>query len=359
MPNNRELKYGDAIKEAIDLCMEKDPSVYVIGEGVPDPKGIFGTTLSLVDKYGPNRVMDMPVSENGMTGICIGTALTGMRPIMVHQRIDFILLAMDQIVNNAAKWQYMFGGEANVPIVIRLIIGRGWGQGAQHSQNLQSLFMHIPGLKVVMPTTPSDAKGLLISSVEDNNPVIFIEHRWLYDISGHVPEGMYRIPIGEANIIRQGEDITIVTTSYMTIESIRAYDMLKKVGVDAEIIDIRTIKPLDDDLVIDSVKKTGRLLVVDSGWKTVGVASEVMARVTEKGFEYLRSPPQRISLPDIPTPSTPSLTSDFYPTYITIIKKVLDILGKNEDDLDLIMEHEQKVDSVPSDVPDRSFTGPF
>lgn len=359
MFNDRELKYGEAIKEAIDLCMEKDPSVYVIGEGVPDPKGIFGTTLNLVDKYGPNRVMDMPVSENGMTGICIGTALTGMRPIMTHQRIDFILLAMDQIINNAAKWHYMFGGEANVPIVIRLIIGRGWGQGAQHSQNLQSLFMHIPGLKVVMPTTPYDAKGLLVSSIEDNNPVIFIEHRWLYDISGYVPEEIYRIPIGKAKIVRKGGDITIAAVSYMTIESMRASDMLKKVGVDAEVIDIRTIKPLEDDLIIDSVKKTGRLLVVDSGWKTGGVAAEVITRVTEKGFKYLRLPPQRISLPDIPTPSTPSLTSDFYPTNVTIIKKVLDMLGKNENDLDLIMKHEQKVNSIPSDVPDRSFTGPF
>lgn len=359
MPNDRELKYGDAIKEAIDLCMEKDASVYVIGEGVPDPKGIFGTTLSLVDKYGPNRVMDMPVSENGMTGICIGTALTGMRPIMIHQRIDFILLAMDQIINNAAKWNYMFGGGANVPIVIRLIIGRGWGQGAQHSQNLQSLFMHIPGLKVVMPTTPYDVKGLLISSIEDNNPVIFIEHRWLYDIKGHVPEEIYRIPIGEAKIVRMGQDITIAAVSYMTIESIKAADMLKKVGINAEVIDIRSIKPIDDDLIINSVKKTGQLLVVDSGWKTGGVAAEVITRVMETGFKYLRHRPQRISLPDIPTPSTPSLTSHFYPTNITIITKVLDMLGKNEKKLELLMDYEQKVNLIPSDVPDRSFTGPF
>lgn len=359
MPDNRELKYGDAIKEAIDLCMEKDSSVYIIGEGVPDPKGIFGTTLNMADKYGPNRVLDMPVSENGMTGICIGTALTGMRPIMTHQRIDFILLAMDQIINNASKWHYMFGGQANVPIVIRLIIGKGWGQGPQHSQNLQSLFMHIPGLKVVMPTTPYDAKGLLISSIEDNNPVIFIEHRWLYNIRGYVPKDAYRIPIGKAKIVRAGQDITIAAVSYMTIESIRASEILEKIGVDAEVIDIRTIKPLDDDLIIDSVKKTGRLLVVDSGWKTGGVAAEVITRVIENGFKYLKSPPQRISLPDIPTPSTPSLTKDFYPTNTNIIKTVLDMVGKDENDLDIILNHEQKANSIPSDVPDLSFTGPF
>ena len=231
---SRELKFFQAINEAIDLCMAKDPAVYIMGLGVPDPKGVFGSTLGLQGKYGSTRVMDMPTSENGMTGVAIGSALVGMRPIMTHQRIDFALLAMEQIVNQAAKWHYMFGGRMSVPLVIRMIIGRGWGQGSQHSQSLQSWFAHIPGLKVVMPTTPYDAKGLLISSIEDNNPVVFIEHRWLYNISGHVPEGVYRVPLGQARVIKKGNDLTIVATSYMTLEALRAAEMLTEDGIRAE-----------------------------------------------------------------------------------------------------------------------------
>ncbi|MCG2717542.1 MAG: alpha-ketoacid dehydrogenase subunit beta [Nanoarchaeota archaeon] len=359
MTNNREIKYASAVREAIDICMKKYPSIFIIGPSVPDPKGVFGTTLKLVDKYGPERVLDMPLSENGITGVCIGAALAGMRPIMVHQRIDFALLAMDEIINNAAKWHYMFGGKSKVPMVIRLIIGRGWGQGAQHSQNLQALFAHIPGLKVVMPATPYDVKGLLISSIEDNNPVIFIEHRWLYNITGYVPKKMYRVPIGKAKIVRKGEDVTIAATSYMTVESIKASKILEKIGVNPEIIDIRTIKPLDDSLIIKSVKKTGKLLVVDSGWTTGGIAAEVISRVVEKAFDYLEYPPQRICLPDIPTPTSNALTKHFYPGHVDIIKKVLKMLNKKGKYVDNILRLEQKPRQVPLDVPDLSFTGPF
>ena len=196
----RELKYFQAILEATDQCLAADPRVYVIGLGVTDPKGIFGTTLGLEAKYGPRRVMDMPVSENALTGIALGSAVTGMRPIMTHQRVDFALLALDQLINNAAKWHTMFGGRMRAPMVIRLIIGRGWGQGPQHSQSLQALFAHIPGLKVVMPATPYDAKGLLVAAVEDDNPVIYLEHRWLHGIWGPVPEERYRVPLGEARV---------------------------------------------------------------------------------------------------------------------------------------------------------------
>ena len=199
--SNREIKYFGAIREALDQSMQEDANIFIIGEGVPDPKGIFGTTSGLREKYGEKRVLDMPVSENALTGVCIGAALTGLRPVLMHQRVDFSLLSMDQIINNAAKWHYMFGGQLKVPLVIRMIIGRGWGQGAQHSQNLQALFSHIPGLKVVMPSTAYDAKGLLISSIKDNNPVIFLEHRWLHNISGFVPEESYTIPIGKGKII--------------------------------------------------------------------------------------------------------------------------------------------------------------
>src|ERR1700722_19529669 len=212
---SRELKFSQSIHEATDLCLAADPSVYLMGLGVPDPKGVFGTTLNLREKYG-DRVLDMPTAENGMTGVALGSALCGMRPIMVHQRLDFALLAVEQLVNQAAKWHYMFGGQKSAPIVIRLIVGRGWGQGPQHSQSLHSWFAHIPGLKVVAPATAYDAKGLLISSIEDNNPVMFIEHRWLHGITGNVPEGMYRVPIGKSRVVRTGKDITIVGISYMT-----------------------------------------------------------------------------------------------------------------------------------------------
>ena len=214
----RELNYANAIKEATDFCLEVDQSVLVIGLGVPDPKGIFGTTIGLQDKYGVDRVMDMPLAENGMTGVVIGASLNGYRPILTHQRVEFALLSIEQIVDQAAKWFYMNAGQQNVPIVIRLIIGRGWGQGAQHSQSLESWFAHIPGLKVVMPSNAYDAKGLLISSVEDNNPVIFIEHRWLHNTIDYVPTGGYKVPIGKAKVAREGKDVTIIAHSYMVLE---------------------------------------------------------------------------------------------------------------------------------------------
>jgi len=229
----RKLRYCQAVNEAIDQCMAKDPNVYIMGLGVPDPKGVFGTTLGLQEKYGSSRVMDMPTAENGMTGIAIGSALVGMRPIMVHQRIDFFLLAMEQLVNQAAKWHYTFGGKSSVPLVVRLIIGRGWGQGPQHSQSLQAWFAHVPGLKVVMPTTAYDAKGLLISSIEDNNPIVFLEHRWLHNMVDYVPEETYRVELGKCKIMRAGTDITIAALSYMSVEALKAAEHLKKFGIDA------------------------------------------------------------------------------------------------------------------------------
>lgn len=354
---SRELKFFQAVNEATDLCMAKDPAVYIMGLGVPDPKGIFGTTLGLQQKHGSRRVMEMPVSENAMTGVAIGSALVGMRPIMTHQRVDFALLAMEQIVNQAAKWHYMFGGQLCVPLVVRMIVGRGWGQGAQHSQSLEAWFAHVPGLKVVMPTTPYDAKGLLISSIEDNNPVIFIEHRWLYNISGEVPEGIYRVPIGKAKIVRSGSDITIAATSYMTLESIRAADILTKDGVSAEVIDIRTLKPLDDDLIIESVKKTGRLIIVDSGYTTGGIGAEVAAMVVEKAFNHLKCPVRRIGLPDCPTPTSPALSKFYYPRSRHILKLAKEVLRLEKDKDDL--EFDEFDESVPLDVPDKYFTGPF
>ncbi|MCL4552848.1 MAG: alpha-ketoacid dehydrogenase subunit beta [Candidatus Marsarchaeota archaeon] len=351
----RETKFFQAINEALDLCLDKDPAVYLMGLGVPDPKGIFGTTLGLQQKYGASRVFDMPTSENAMTGVAIGSALVGMRPIMTHQRMDFALLAMEQIVNQAANWHYMFGGQMSVPLVIRMIIGRGWGQGPQHSQSLQAWFAHVPGLKVVMPSTPYDAKGLLVSSIEDNNPVIFLEHRWLHNISGYVPEGAYRVPLGKARVVRQGTDITITALSYMVLEAIRAAELLAKDGISAEVVDIRTLRPLDEDLILTSVRKTGRLLVADTAWKTGGFAGEIVARVCEKAFNDLKAPPVREALPDCPTPTTRSLANSYYPRAVHIVASARRLLGISGDGNGL----SQPGHSIPLDVPDSSSTGPF
>jgi pyruvate/2-oxoglutarate/acetoin dehydrogenase E1 component len=359
MVNERMITYAEAIREAIEQSMEKDSSVFVIGEGVPDPKYIFGTTKGLAEKFGASRVLDMPVAENGMTGVCIGAALNGLRPIMVHQRVDFLLLALDQLVNNAAKWHYMFGGQTTVPLVLRAIIGRGWGQGAQHSQNLQALFAHIPGLKVVMPATAYDAKGLLLASIEDNSPVIYIEHRWLHNITGNVPKKAYKVQIGKANVVTNGDEVTIVATSYMTVEAIKAAKFLEKAGISVEIVDVRTLKPLDEKPIIASVKKTKRLLVADTGYYSGGIAGEIIARVSEKAFEHLQVAPGRITLPDIPTPTSHALTKYYYPGYENIIKKVFEMLNKPDYKLKELLVSARKNKSVHLDVPDKSFTGPF
>ena len=351
----RKITFAEAIREGTDQCMGNDSSVFIMGLGVPDPKGIFGTTTGLREKYGEKRVLDMPVSENGMTGIAIGSALTGMRPIMTHQRIDFMLLALDQIINNAAKWHYMFGGQMSVPLVVRLLVGQGWGQGPQHSQSLQAIFAHIPGLKVVMPFSPYDAKGLLVSAVEDNNPIVFIEHRWLHPLLGEVPKKVYNTPIGEARVVKKGKDITIVSSSHMTLEVLKAAECLKNENIDVEVIDLRSLKPLDENTIIESVIKTGHLIVVDGAWRFMSISAEIIAIIAEKTFTSLRKPPCRITFPDLPTPTSSALSSQYYPRAINIINKVTDLLHlpkKSEDEWGI-------APTGPLDVPDKSFTGPF
>lgn len=356
---SRILKYSEAILEATDQLMSHYPNVYVIGLGVPDPKGIFGTTVGLQEKYGPDRVMDMPESENAMTGIAIGTAILGSRPIMTHQRTDFILLALDQIINNAAKWHYMFGGKMKVPLVIRLITGKGWGQGPQHSQTLFSLFCHIPGLKVVAPTTPYDAKGLLISAVEEDNPVLFLEHRWLHHISGEVPIEMYQIPFGESRILQKGEDITVVSLSEMTLQALKAHTYLQQIGISLEIIDVRSLKPFDDILMLESLKKTGRLMVLEPDWKTCGFASEVITLAIEKGFSFIKAPPIRITYPNQFAPTSWALSNHYYPNIDTIIKESLLLMGKKTYTYPILEEMLYKKMREPLDTPDASFIGPF
>lgn len=354
----RELTGAEAIQEALYLCMARDSRIILVGEGVPDPKAIFGTTAGLREIYGTERVHDMPLSENGMTGICIGAALTGLRPVMVHQRIDFALLAMDQIVNNAAKWRYMFAGVKSVPLVIRLIIGRGWGQGPQHSQSLQSIFAHIPGLKVVMPAMPEDAKGMLCAAIADNNPVIFIEHRWMHPIAGTINHEYYERSLDGAIIRHHGKDATIAAFSYMVIEALHAAKVLKEIGIELEVIDMRSVSPLDIDSVSNSVVKTGRLIVADTGHKSFGIAGELIASIIEESFLSLKKAPSRITSPDIPNPTSPAWAGVYYPDAYTIAWEVL-----KQCDVSLDRNKETVISQLrrqgPADVPNLQYKGPF
>lgn len=358
MPNgetSRMLTYAHAIREAQAQCLADDKSVYVMGLGVPDPKGVFGTTLGLQEKFGVDRVFDIPLAENAMTGVAIGSSLVGMRPILVHQRIDFALVSLEQILNQAAKWHYMFGGKSKAPIVIRMVIGRGWGQGPQHSQSLQSLFAHFPGLRVVMPVTAFDAKGMLISSVKDDNPVIFLEHRWLHNIEDAVPEGAYDTPIDRACIRKAGNDITIIAASYMVIEALRAAKELTNWGVSAEVLDLRSISPLDKSQILSSAKKTGRVIIVDTGWKSFGISAEISSMVTEALFDQLRAAPRRVAMPDNPVPTSWNLAKSHYPTHRQIICEALEALGItfNKGEVLKISENDKL------DTPSSDFTGPF
>lgn len=350
----KNKSFASGINEAINLALSIDKNSICYGLGVTDPKAIFGTTAGLEEKYSSKRVFDMPTSENAMTGVAIGAALGGVRSIMTHQRTDFFLLAMDQLVNGAAKYYYMFGGKTPIPITIRLIIGRGWGQGPTHSQNLHAWFAHIPGLKVVMPSSPSDAKGLLLSSIFDNNPVIFLEHRWLHNSIGDIPEGDYRVPLGKAATIHSGTDITIVSSSYMVIEAIHASNYLKDKKISCDLIDLRTIKPMDWLTISKSIKKTGRLLVVDSGFTTGSISGDIISGVLDRNWNDFKCAPQRLAMPDVPEPTSPALTKGFYVRAKDIAQKVLTMCNHN-----ISMGPKDLVEPEPHDVPGNWFTGPF
>jgi pyruvate dehydrogenase E1 component beta subunit len=308
----RTLNYAQAIREAHEQLLRSDPRVFVIGQGLWSP-WYAGTSLKDLDRqFGRGRIIDSPVCENATTGAAVGAALAGMRPIVFHPRMDFMLLAVDPIVNQAANWSYMFAGRVNVPVVIRATINRGGEQGAQHSQALQAMFMHIPGLKVVMPSTPYDAKGLLIGAVNDGNPVLYIDDRWLYSEEGEVPEKIYSTPIGAAAVRKTGKDVTIVATSYMAAQALAAGEKLARRKMSPEIIDLRSIKPWDRDLIFSSVRKTGRLIVADAAWGSGGVAAEIAASVSSELFGALKAPVSRVCLPDAPAPTSLSLEKAYY-----------------------------------------------
>jgi pyruvate dehydrogenase E1 component beta subunit len=306
--------------------MAADESVFLLGQGVKSPWYVGNTAQGLLEKFGERRVIDTPVSENAVTGAAIGAAIAGMRPIVVHPRLDFMFYALDPIINEAANWYYMNGGKASVPVVIWGIINRGGEQAAQHSQALQAMFAHSPGLKVVMPATAYDAKGLMIAAIKDPNPVIFIDDRWLYGIEDVVPEKVYEVPIGKGLIRRRGADVTLVTASFLVQESLKAAPELAREGIEVELIDLRTVKPLDHRLILGSVKKTGRLVIADGGWKTCGLAAEIAALVSESAFSDLRAPIKRIALPDCPAPASRSLEQIYYPKAATIIQVVRELM---------------------------------
>jgi pyruvate/2-oxoglutarate/acetoin dehydrogenase E1 component len=324
----RSLSYAQAINEALLQMMERDSRVFLIGQGVTSPWYVGTTTVGLIDRFGSERVIDTPVSENGVTGVAAGAALCGMRPVLMHPRMDFMYYAMDQIANHAANWHYMFGGQLGVPLTIWAIINRGGEQAAQHSQALQAMFAHIPGLKVVMPSNPYDAKGLLVASIEDDNPVVYIDDRWLYGHVGGVPEELYSIPIGKGIVRKEGKDVTVVASSYMVSEANKAAEALEKEGINMEVIDIRSLKPLDENLLFKSVRKTGRLVIADGGWKTCGVGAEIAARVAENDiFKNLKAPIVRVSLPDAPAPASSVLEKVYYRSaedVASVVKKVLE-----------------------------------
>lgn len=310
----RELAYAQAVSEALSEEMERDPRVFLLGEDVGVYGGIFTATRGLLERFGPQRVRDTPISEAAIAGVAVGAALMGMRPVIEIMYEDFTTIAMDQIVNNAAKMRYMFGGQMKVPMVVRTQGGSGRGNGAQHSQSLEAWFAHVPGLVVIMPSTPSDVKGLLKSAIRDDNPVIFIEHKMLYHTKGLVPDMEYTLPIGKADVKRVGSDVTVIVTSWMVPRALAAADALASEGLSVEVIDPRTLRPLDEETILDSVRKTGRVLVVHEAVKFGGIGAEIAAMITEKAFDYLDMPVKRLAGVDAPIPYAAVLEQAAIPT---------------------------------------------
>lgn len=297
----------EAINEALHEEMRRDERVFIMGEDIGVAGGVFKVTAGLLAEFGPERVRDTPITEAGIVGLAVGAAMTGLRPVVEIMFSDFTTLASDQIVNQAAKLRYMTAGQTSIPLVIRTAMGAGRRAAAQHSQSMQAWYAHIPGLKVVMPSNPADAKGLLKSAIRDDNPVLFFEDKMMYNQKGPIPEGEYTVPLGEARIHRPGNHATLVCTSSMLYPALEAADLLASEGIEVEVIDPRTISPLDEDTIIQSAIKTGHVLIVDEGYQSYGVTAEIAARVQEKAFDYLDAPVRRLGALDVPVPFAPSL----------------------------------------------------
>lgn len=332
LQTERSLSYVLALREGMEQELASDPDVFVFGLDVDDHKGIQGSTIGLVERFGPERVFGTPLSEDAMTGIAIGAAMAGMRPIHVHIRMDFLMLAMNQLVNIAAKAHYMYGGQVKVPMVVRTMIGKSWGQGAQHSQGLHAMFMHIPGLKVIAPSNAYDAKGALIAAIRDNNPVIFVEHRLLYYTEAPVPEQSYVIELGKGRVCREGNDVTIVGISNMLMEALRAQEILQDTGISAEVIDPITLYPLDMETICTSVEKTGRLLIVDNAWTCCGASAEIAAQIAERFGDHRAIQIRRMGYAETTCPTTSVLEDAFYPNPVTIAKTAYAMINPGDTD---------------------------
>ena len=353
MPEHVKTTFAQQMKRAQHQAMQDDPTMLSFGLGIDDPKAIFNTTTGLAEAFGSERVFDMPTSENAMTGVGIGAALAGSRVLMTHQRVDFFLLAMDQLVNNAAKWYYMFNGQMKVPLTIRLVVGRGWGQGPTHAQNLQSWFAHIPGLKVVIPSKTDAVAQQLYHAIMDDNPVVFIEHRWLHQQQCYKSE---LIPLDSAPELvrrhRTGGNISLIANSYMLLEALLAADKLAKQGISCDVLETVQTDKRGWQTIYDSVNKTGHVLIFDSAHTSFSVGAELLASVTENCFTNLKSCPQRVGLPDHPEPTSFGLTKDFYVSTDNIIYSVGKLLGKRVEGLSSSTDK-------PHDIPGNWFTGPF
>lgn len=354
MPNS--VTYAQAIHQALHDALQADEHVILIGEGVPDPKGIFNTTSGLQQTFGSHRVFDMPLSENALTGICLGASTHGIRPVLVHQRIDFSLLSLDQVINHAAKWHYLFNGQVIAPMVIRLIVGRGWGQGPQHSQALHGLFAAIPGLKVVLPTFAQDAYGMMRAAIDDNNPVVFIEHRWLHTVQGQLSNQYYFDDLSSARLVRQGEHITLAAWSLMVVEALNAGQALAQFGIELEIIDMRVAHRFDCAPVIESLKATGRLMVADLGHTHAALGQALIGEVCQSHFDLLQQAPVLIANPNYPVSTSHFQVEDYYAGAKEIVQQALLMLNKTELQ-DLVLE--KLLVSARHDVPNQQFIGPF
>ncbi|HCG77258.1 MAG: alpha-ketoacid dehydrogenase subunit beta [bacterium (Candidatus Ratteibacteria) CG_4_10_14_3_um_filter_41_18] len=324
----REITYRQALNEALVEEMERDERVFLMGEDVGPYGGAYGVSKGLIEKFGEERVRDTAISEAAIIGAGLGAAMTGMRPIVEIMYIDFIGICMGQINNQVAKVRYMFGGKTKVPLVIRTEGGTGRTLGAHHSQSLESWFIHIPGIKVVMPATPYDAKGLLKTSIRDDNPILFIEHKMLYNRKGEVPESEYLVPVGEAEVKREGSGVTLITYSQMLFYCLEAAEELEKQGISVEIIDLRTLLPLDIQTIVESVKKTNRAIIVEEDCKTGGTGAEIGMQIMENAFDHLDAPIKRVAGADVPMPKSPNLEKLAIPSKEDIIKAVKEILGK-------------------------------
>lgn len=356
----RVITLADAIREGIMESFARDDSTFLFAQGVADPSSMWGTLKGVGNRFGEDRVIEMPVAENGAVGIAVGAALNGQRPIISFHRVEFALLALEQIVNNAAKSHYISNGQHKVPLVIRMVIGRGWGQGPEHSQSLEPIFSYFPGLKVVMPAFAADAKGMLISAIEDDNPVIFIEHRFVHYATGHVPEGYYKTPLDGPKVVREGKDLTVVATSHAVLEAVRAADVLADIGCSIEVIDMRVLRPLNMAPIVASVGKTGRLITIDTGFVQYGIGAEIVADVTSQAFSALKNAPVRLGLPDHPTPSSRGMIVGFYPDSQRVVREAGKMLGLDSAKVESalkVLDEQRK--NLPLDVPDPFFKGPF